>query len=1639
MAVEIATAYVSLVVSAEGILDNIRQEIAPLDDVFAQAGITAGQQLGTGISSELQAALAEAFAQPVDTAGLIDESAIGAEIDAAVSGADPPPITVEGDTSDLDAALADALDAPRDIPVDADTSALDQAIADATATPADLTVDGDTSALAAAVDAIFSDPQTVDVNADVSGAVDAINSLGGEPVNIQVDADTSDAQDAIDALGTSATKASGGSGGEGLAGLEGAVLGVKAASGGARGEVGGLSEAVGGLGGNVALGLGGLTAFGVLVDETTSKAADAQAQNRLFANTFGDVADEVKQINVGGLVIDLNDLGRESGTTNADLEASATRIGLLGIAAGAAKPQIAGTASDLLGIAGALAVSNPRLGDAASVADTLSRAFSTGRTRALIPYGISLASTAIQQEALRENVGKTADELTGYDKIVAGVTLTEAQFGDTLGAKFASGAQNAQVEIRGLKVELEEMEVAVGGPLLDPLVTSLKEVLPVAEETGVALGQVAAATLPLAADLAPALVPVAKSIGLVADGIHVLADGANALPTPVLVGGLVLIGPAAISAATGVDVLGAAVDFALGPIGIAAGALALLGGAVDLFGSHEDTSKDATKDWTDALFPAGAGADAFGSQVLNLNKDIDDFTGKLLSTNGGLSAFAPLLEQFGGGVRGVAAALSGSDATFKSYKDDLDAGAKSAGLSGLAIGFLNDALDQQRATLQASEQSKINDLVATNQIKPAQLQAATATVIANEGYADQVAILKILEGEISVATTAAQKHTLGLSEQSGALRDVVLAFKPASDSAADYSTNLQNLGVSQVDADKLGADQVAALQATTDKTLLQGSAVTDLNLAYVQGKIGAGQLEGEVFSLGTSLSAASGDASDLQKEIDAFAKSAVGALPNAGDAVSSFSSGVTKAFGDVVSAAAKSPAEVAKAQAALRAALDPSAFIADLGREAASISAFTKNLSTLVSEGLGQLAGIIEAKGPEIGGQLAATFANDHTKAVAAEGAVELVNSATSSFSAFASSPGVAAQMGAGGTALATAANAGYANNFALEHPTQVQLDQAKLLVSAAEPGLSGAAQGIARAGVVAFEAEWGRLPTVTEIQTGATQATISGATPAISGAAGAVAADATGKYKAGLGLDTATKSAITDATGAFNPQSTIDIANAARAGGRVIGFQFDKGIESGIDAGQSDVAAAAAQVAGSAEISAKARLGIHSPSTAGIAIGANFVSSIALGASDTGEVEGAAAVAAGSLIDVFADVLAHEPLKVTPVLDTTILRKALDAAVKPVTVPISGAPGTGAVGDPAAISAATDRLQQLIDTENEQQQATVQINAANTALQQLVSTAVSALPTAATAVQAFGSAISQAMSGVASAQKDQSKAQAKFDADQAKLKGNVVTAQDQFNADQKAGLSKRQLFLDQAKIDDAQHALNVQTLLDTKALEDANKALATSQHGLAVASDPKSFIAGLAAQNKTVAGFSKDLKVLTGEGFDGLAELLATEGPTVGKALADALAKSPKDARVAESLIDAGKQISTQLSTSLTTELAGTPAFVNAGAAVGAAIGKGVVGSITDTGDVLFTALTAPLSKRIANVPVRQPVVAPVATALSAVAVAGPTTFGPFNFDFEIPLPDGSTARAHATVPAQSPDQLRQRAIRRVVAGARA
>ena len=1216
--------------SGEPLVETLELDIQP--------ALTALEPLGTaldGIITGFSTDLAAGITTSLGALAAFDTSGLTTSVETALTDAVATPVPIEGDVTALDTALADALDAPRAVPLDADTTPLAAAIADAT----DL-------------------PQTVPIDADVTAAKEAIGALAGESVDIPIVADTTQAQDAIDQLGTSASGAT-----AGVDSLSGGVEALSATTGLAKGEIGELGGFISNIGPESAAAVTGLVAFGAFLGETANLAADAQAQNRRFAETFGLLADQVRQINVGGLTISLEDLGRESGTTNADLEATASRIGQLGKSSNASGPTIADTTDKLLALGATVAVNNPRLGDAATVTDGLTAALARGG-RALTPFGISLTSAQINTEALRETGKATAAELTIFEKATAGANLATQQFGDTLGTKFQEGAQNAQVEFRALKVQLEEVLVAVGGPLLDPLVTSLQDVLPVAEETGVALGKLAQAVLPVVAALGPGLAPIAATIGAVGDGITVLDDAAKALladaspaKLAILAGGIGAIALESGILTTAVFELGLALD--TNPIfagaTVALGALALLGASFGLLHHSAETLTVDGKDLASALNESGVATDVLAGKSVHLTDALSkQFETTLAAGTAGQTA-QDGAAQLGLSYSTLATILTSTTSKFSEFTTNLLLNVHGTEQEQLAQLKLEETLQSTRDALAAYDKSALDAAVSQGLLTQAQVDAAAGNSEALFGADELITVYQKLKPTIDAATEAQRKHNLEQSTTSGRLRETISAFDPATGAVATYTAALVALGVTQSDADALAKDQVASLQETRDKTILASQAVRALDLAFVTGRLSAGQLEGGVFGLGSSLKAAQGEASRLTGEIDSFAKSATSALPGAGSAVQSFSSGVVSAFQNVATAASKGPAEVAAAQAALVRALDPTTFVASLNAEAAAIAGFQANLAKLVSEGLGALAGTLAQKGPEAGAVLAQGFVNDRTKAIAADGAVQLVTAATTNFTTFASGPEAAAAMGAAGTALATAANRGYAGSFALEHPTQTQLDAAKLLVTAAEPGLKGAAGGLAAAGVIAFDAEFGRFPTIAEIQAGKTRDALGAAAGGLSTAAQGAGSAATAGFAGGLDFTGATSGALTDSKGQYDPQHTIDIANSARAGGRVIGFQFDLGVASGITAGESHVTDAATIMAAAAEAAAKTRLGISSPSTVGIAIGANVVAAIAQGLGQVGPITDAVGGIAASLSKIEAVALHPLPEIVAPLsLDTT-------------------------------------------------------------------------------------------------------------------------------------------------------------------------------------------------------------------------------------------------------------------------------------------------------------------------------------------------------------------------------------------------
>lgn len=1098
------------------------------------------------------------------------------------AGANLTPIADSLDVAGLgpavDQALVDATSTP--LPIDGDTTPLTDAIDQATSTAPTLPVDGDTAPLTDAIDTATAVPQTVSVEGDTTSAVQAIDSLDNTPITLEVDADTSSAADQIDQLGQSATGAAGGSGGggSGIAGLESVVGGLEAATGAAQGEVGGLATSIGGLSAGLGSAVAGGVVFAGFLGETAKLAADAQAQNKRFADTFGVLADQVRHIDVGGLNVSLEDLGKRSGTTQADLEATASRIGNLGKSAGASSPQIVKTTDNLLALGATFSVNNPRLGDAASVTDRLTNAFARGG-RALAPFGLSLSSAQINAEAFTETGKTSAASLTLFEKSTAGANLALKVFGDTLGTKFQEGAQSAQVQFRALKVSIEETLVAVGQPLLAPLVQTFTNLLPIAQEVGRVLGALAGDVLPLVSALSSGLSPVATVLGLVADGLHLIGPAglAAAAGLSILVPDLVLVAAGFSGATVTATAFGAALDFATGPIGIAVLALSALGLAAHVAGDAGKQAATDTSALDQAFAGSGTGAQSFTDSISGLNKSIDDYLGKQLQVQKDGTSGADTLAKLGFTFDDIKRAVGGTNDDFNNFLDRLDKAAAQAHITGAAHDQLFKIVNDGAGALDAAASNSVALAQASGLVTSAQVKAAQAQDPLNkftDSYGNSlrsnVGVLERLQPIINANVAAQAAQTRATSDSSGAFAHLSEQIKIGAVTSADAATVATQLGISTADATTFIKSQSDAFQKNADNALLASVAGRQLTQDLQTGTISVHQAQIGFTQLGISIPGVTTAVTDAQTAVKAFVDGAVSQLPTVADA---FKSATTKS----------------------KVNLDT--FQQDLQKEIVQTAQFTSNLTTLVSEGFGQLAGFLASQGPQIAGQAAASLATDANRAKILDATVGLF----------------------GGAQFASA----------------VQLR--KLFPGLSEAAIQQAAGAFNAAAPAAAAA--------------ATAAGAQGGKALVDGAAGAIdlnqsARSASERSAARTGAafqpDAATPAKVKFNAAAQAIAGLTNVPAAALIQGVNTGVSFGTGLSQGITAEIPGIQDAATKAAQAAEAAAKAALKVKSPSQVTHLIGEQFSQGLALGIVDATPQAASASVAlAASVVKQLKDALA--------------------------------------------------------------------------------------------------------------------------------------------------------------------------------------------------------------------------------------------------------------------------------------------------------------------------------------------------------------------------------------------------------------
>lgn len=431
-----------------------------------------------------------------------DATPVTQSIDQAVEAADTT-VTPDAESGGVTDSIDQAVDAAdTTVPVDADTTSAEDALAG-------LQADADAAGA------------VVPITADTSGADTAIEGVASEAeateAVIPVSADTSEAEDAIGGLGDEAEGA-----GSQVEGLSGILEGFSGNSETATGLAAGLGSTLGKLGPEAAAGAAGVGAFLEITKTLVDSALRADTSLRRFDTTTGDFAENVKNINVGNLNGDLDELAQKLGTSHVELQDAASRIFQLGTAAGVAGPEVSNTTDQVLALSLRARALNPELASSGQVAEALTSAFARGG-RALVPYGISLSAAEINAKALATTGKATAGELTVFEKATAGAQIATDKFGGSLKQTLDEASGNPKIQLDSLKISFEDLLEKLGTPLLVPIVKDLTDLEPVAEELITVIAGLVQSFTPLfdlIASLGPVVTLALKPLELLGKGLE---------------------------------------------------------------------------------------------------------------------------------------------------------------------------------------------------------------------------------------------------------------------------------------------------------------------------------------------------------------------------------------------------------------------------------------------------------------------------------------------------------------------------------------------------------------------------------------------------------------------------------------------------------------------------------------------------------------------------------------------------------------------------------------------------------------------------------------------------------------------------------------------------------------------------------------------------------------------------------------------------------------------------------------------------------------------------------------------------------------------------------------------------------------
>lgn len=580
---------------------------------------------------------------------------------------------------------------------------------------------------------------------------------------------------------------------------------------------------------------------------------------------------------------------------------------------------------------------------------------------------------------------------------------------------------------------------------------------------------------------------------------------------------------------------------------------------------------------------------------------------------------------------------------------------------GAALDFLNEALTEN-----AAKQDKVK--------------------IASKEFAPALAELRsqILKGNITTddAATAASKWGISLDATKKIISDTQAAFKSFVDSAVaglPSSTDAVNQWSQDVQSAFTAFAQATAKTPGASTAGDAAIAAASARLTHAQTAAAGQQAQASAAAqaqldaaLARQAAAVSGTAAQ-QATAAAGVVKAQQAVSNAAtkgsSTVVSAQAAVDAAYAKSGKAAGQNAADVLKAKQALDAALDPANVVKKVQEQAQQIVDFQTNILRLVKQFPAAARALLQDPDKQAAASFAAQLVNKPAIAAQFDQAERVLQNRTRDLKDI--SKGLADDFLSGGESAGAAATAGVAKTYKPVPVFNVQT-QAALDSLAKQKEFAQAAGDLGAVATIGMQQKMILANVAQSSVAGAASAVTAGAAP-IAKAAGDAGKLATGRYADGLDPKGKTEAALKESADAWNGSITATTASSARAGGRVVGFQFGKGIIDGMRLIDPQVQTAAHVLADNTIAATKGAMKQSSPSKVGIEIGANFGASIGLGISQTsssaassadrlvGQVVGAAgrAIAASSTGEV--DI----PVNITPTfsVDNAATTRVLAAA----------------------------------------------------------------------------------------------------------------------------------------------------------------------------------------------------------------------------------------------------------------------------------------------------------------------------------------------------------------------------------------